>query len=405
MMRFAGVLDNLKKVNQGMRDAYGEGREDHRIAFKRTRDDAGKDVDAVRIKQMGGTNRTLTMIMEALKANPKQSEVLRQMDMSLSEDPATRFGQVLGHIGADLTQDRSREAWWLINAPQALGNVFQELATEGATKGAFEKASKALDEAGNPLVMSNPDTAVRMGAMDAKSGRLKKGYSMKEEDGEKYIYKRDYEPGNVNSLQIPVGLAINSGIGLMNPFGGQEGYEAAVPDPEDRNKTSNVMAEIGTKYILGRTGNLLPWSEFKEVRPDVSKDEYMRYKAFKFDKDVDMNPFDDGKMSLPAGVARYTSDGIHGAEVQFLGRSIPLNTGILPTITAIAGTALGSRYGLKRKFGTDKVRPIEAGFISGMSGAVGGMAVGNALEQERRRRNTAANELDNINEEGVQLKS
>ena len=89
------------------------------------------------------------------------------------------------------------------------------------------------------------------------------------------------------ALQIPVGLAINSGIGLLNPFGGQEGYEAAVPDPEDRSKTANVMAEIGTKYILGRTGNLLPWSEFKEVRPDVSKDEYMRYKAFKFDKEGD----------------------------------------------------------------------------------------------------------------------
>ena len=58
---------------------------------------------------------------------------------------------------------------------------------------------------------------------------------------------------------IPVGVAINSGIGLLNPFGGQEGYEAAIPDPDDRNKTSNVLAEIGSKYILGRSGNLLPW--------------------------------------------------------------------------------------------------------------------------------------------------
>ena len=52
---------------------------------------------------------------------------------------------------------------------------------------------------------------------------------MRDEDGEKVIYKREFEPGNINSLQIPVGLAVNSGMGLMNPFGGQEGYEAAVP--------------------------------------------------------------------------------------------------------------------------------------------------------------------------------
>ena len=65
-----------------MRDAYGEGREDNRIAFMNARDDVGKEAEPPRINQMGGQNRTLTMIMEALKANPAQSEVLRQMGMA-----------------------------------------------------------------------------------------------------------------------------------------------------------------------------------------------------------------------------------------------------------------------------------------------------------------------------------
>ena len=120
-------------------------------------------------------------------------------------------------------------------------------------------------------------------------------------------------------------------------------------DEEDPSKTSNVLGEVGAKYVLGKTGNLLAWDDFKEVRPDVSKDEYMRYKAFKFDNDMDLNPFDDGKAVLPAGIAKYTNEGIHGPEVQFLGRSLPIATGILPTAAAIAGTALGARRGRARR--------------------------------------------------------
>ena len=41
----------------------------------------------------------------------------------------------------------------------------------------------------------------------------------------------------------------------MSPFGGQEGYQAAIPDEENKSKTSNAVAEIASKYILGRTGN------------------------------------------------------------------------------------------------------------------------------------------------------
>jgi hypothetical protein len=139
--------------------------------------------------------------------------------------------------------------------------------------------------------------------------------------------------------------------------------------------------EVAAKYILGRTGNLLPWSEFQQVRPDVSKDEYMRYKAFKFDNDIDVNPLD-GDLVGPMGVAKFTDEGIHGPEVQFLGRSLPVATALLPAATAIAGTT----YGASRKG-----RPIHKGFMGGMAGAVGGMAIGNIIENERRKRNAAEN--------------
>ena len=51
----------------------------------------------------------------------------------------------------------------------------------------------------------------------------------------------------------------------------------------------------------------------------------MKYKAFKFDNSGDLNIFDDGEVVLPTGVLKYTNEGIHGPEVQFLGRSLPIH--------------------------------------------------------------------------------
>ena len=54
--------------------------------------------------------------------------------------------------------------------------------------------------------------------------------------------KRRNDPGHAYALQIPAGFAINTGIGLMNPFGGQEGYKAVFSDEQDPNKTSQCSS-------------------------------------------------------------------------------------------------------------------------------------------------------------------
>ena len=113
----------------------------------------------------------------------------------------------------------------------------------------------------------------------------------------------------------------------------------------------------------------------------------MRYKAFKFDKNMDFNPLDDGQVTLPVGVGKFTDEGIHGPEVQFMGRSLPVTTGLLPTAAAIAGTTLGARRG-----------GVRGGLKYGIGSTAAGILGGNLLEQERRRRNAAENELDRIDE-------
>jgi hypothetical protein len=65
----------------------------------------------------------------------------------------------------------------------------------------------------------------------------------------------------------------------------------------------------------------------------------MRYKAYQFNKDVDLNPLD-GDFNV-LGALRGTTDGIHGPEINFMGKAIPVLTGILPTAAAIAGIRRG----------------------------------------------------------------
>ena len=212
----------------------------------------------------------------------------------------------------------------------------------------------------------------------SKEGTKRKGVGQK--NG--VFTKRRFNPGDVAALGIPSGIAINAGIGLLNPFGGSGGYSAVIPSDEDPSKTENVIGEVAAKYILGKTGNLLPYDEFSQARPDVSRGEYNAYKAFKYDKEGDYNIFDDGKVTLPTGVIKATTDGIHGPEVQFLGRSLPLTTTLIPYLGAVAGGVAGVRT----------KRPIKGGIIGGMAGLGIGTAAGLVTEELRRRANAASNE-------------
>ena len=45
-------------------------------------------------------------------------------------------------------------------------------------------------------------------------------------------------------------------------------------------------------------------------------------------------------MTLPGGIIKYTNEGIHGPEVQYLGRSAPLTTGVVP-LQLLGGVGYG----------------------------------------------------------------
>ena len=82
------------------------------------------------------------------------------------------------------------------------------------------------------------------------------------------------------------------------------------------------------------------------------------------------------------GGLKATNEGIHGPELQFLGRSLPVTTGIIPFAASVAGGAAG----------VATKRPIKHGFLGGLAGLAAGQIGGNLIEGERRRRNKEENE-------------
>ena len=195
-----------------------------------------------------------------------------------------KAAQAAGVIGADLASDGMRNIWWFLNAPQAVAQV-----------------------------------AMFQGMRDAAKNNV----------GLSGLHERESLLRNRNlrmAAAAPAWIAMSMGIGN---FMRQPGYKAVVPDAENPTETANAAVELANRYFLGRTGSLLPYDEFVKERPDVSRSEYIAYKRYLFS----------GNSPIKA-----TMDGIQGPEVTFMGKSIPLATGLIP----MAGAVIGARRGIKR---------------------------------------------------------
>jgi hypothetical protein len=412
-MRKAGILqqaaDALKPYAEGFKGDYEYGGEDPRRVMHRIRQLENKTAEGPKMAHMLGSWPLAQRVRELFNvANPAGIQARNEADIGLRKDKGAKHvvGQLAGTVAADITQDNSRRFWWLLNALQASGEVVNESLLSIANKASniapdLYGKHTVLDPdtgkkvgltttrkkvAGQPVQMveqmeKNSPRAAELGIIKEIEGEYEpaRGYSWDNKESE--WKKRNFEPGMVASLAIPSGIAINTGLGLMNVTGGAEGYKAALPSEDDVTKTENVLQEVGMKYILGRTGNLLPYNEFSKVRPDVSQDEYNRYQAFKYDKNTDLDPTD-GDITVMGGAIKATDEGIHGPELQFLGRGLPVTTGIIPFGSAVAGGMAG----------VATRKPIKHGFLGGMAGLAAGQIGGNLIEGERRRRNKEENE-------------
>lgn len=192
--------------------------------------------------------------------------------------------QAAGAVAADFATDGIRNIWWFLNAPQAV--------TQIAMLSAMHRAgSEYKTQPGAPLIKNRN---LRMAA----------------------------------TLPAVLGTSMAIGNAYRLP-----GYKAVLPSEVDPTQTADPLAEIGSRYILGRSGALLPYNEFVKERPDVSRQEYNNYKQYLFGN----------AMPLKA-----TLDGINGPEITFMGKSIPILTGVLPAVAAV----MGGRYGVRKAAAT-----------------------------------------------------
>ena len=188
----------------------------------------------------------------------------------------------------DILTDGMRNIWWFLNAPQAVAQIAVLQAMNSAKNANLDDQSW---DAKAPLFKSR---TLRMAAT------------------------------------APAVIAVSMGLG--NAYR-QPGYKAVVPDENDPTKSANLGQELVDRYFLGRSGALLPYDEFVKERPDVSREEYNQYKNYLFgDKSV----------------VKATMDGVQGPEVTFMGKSLPLMTGILPGVAGVLGARRGVKRGLQK---------------------------------------------------------
>lgn len=316
-----------------------------------------------------------------------------------------KVGYAMGSLASDFVNDSARSVWWLINAPQAVQNLSSETITNTINPDFFgdetlEDLHKAVNDGDlryRPQADANPDFSWEPGSKMADDDMRKDpsnyipgspGVNKSKGKGGRTVWsKRRFNPNVINvASMLPGALAINAGIGLT---GRREGYAMSVPDEDDERQTSNAIAEVGSRYFLGREGRLLDAEDFLLERPDVSRGEYNAYKGYLRDRDIDLNPFGDGKINL-GGIVKTNPDGIRGAEVSFLGKSLPVNDTLLPAVASLGGTALGAFVPRRLKM-KSKAGAIASLFGGGMAGLAAGNAAGNSIEQERRRRNFEGN--------------
>lgn len=268
----------------------------------------------------GGYSPSRTRAFEARRSDPDfREQTMRVGDYpgakfsreGVVADGARRAAQAAGALTADATTQGAQNIWWFINAFQAASSAAAQQAMHGVLG-----PSKVLRRPGIP--------GAPAGAPFRHSN-----YAV--------------------AATFPVVLGASAAVG--NLFR-QPGYAAVLPSEDDRRESDNPLVEAPLRAI-GMTGRLLPFDDFSQERPDVSRGEYESYKAYLFGSPMPV---------------KFNADGIHGAEVNLLGRSIPLLTGVLPVAGGVLGGAIGLRMAGKRLAASGQVNKFQS--ASGMDATI-----------------------------------
>ena len=244
----------------------------------------------------------------------------------LGDRRATAGGKaayVAGRVAHDVMSDGSRIPYWFLNHPLAMAGVASGYAAQGAgltPDYAIEKA--ALQAKGIP------DSQQLIDEIHAKRlGLAHRGVAGGESPS-------GLARGIVPLIAGTAMVAASGNHDLLNlaQGGRSPGYQAVLPQEGDYRETSSVAGELLSRYIVGRTGRLLPWEEFTVERPDVPREDYDAARRLQFDK---------GPLGI--GLIKGTSRNINGEpEVTMMGFRVPMGAAAA-AVGAMGGAIAGSK--------------------------------------------------------------
>ena len=194
----------LKELIDAARYEFGIGSEDQRNAFIKARFQQGKQQEGPRMTAMAGSYRTPQVIKEVMGiADKNYIKARKAAEVPVrTGSAAQKAGSVLGAIGADLTQDHGRRFWWLLNAPQAVGEIVSETLVARNNPDLYSVLEDRRSDI-DPNTLKNIKEVGRS-SLDPLTGRRR---------------TRLINPGNVQALSILPGVAINQALGLLTPYG------------------------------------------------------------------------------------------------------------------------------------------------------------------------------------------
>lgn len=198
---------------------------------------------------------------------------------------AERVGIELGRMAGDITGNGSRKHFWTLH-PEDISNTY---------------GGKALQ------LYTDINPAIRRSAAWLASNTM------------------GVLSGNYNPLNIEGG-------------GRSAGFQAVTPVEDDLTKSENPVVDMMLyRGMMGRTGKLLPWEEFHVERPDVSYEQYEKYKEYLRDPGM-------------LGMLKGTTEGIDGPEVRMLGYRVT------PLGALGAAGVIGGAFALDRGLAASRLR-------------------------------------------------
>jgi len=232
-----------------------------------------------------------------------------------------KIAYLTGRVGRDLLTDGTRTPIWILNHPAGQAHAVGDLI-------ASKVGLKAEIPRDQVLEMSEYADAHGLHDLEQAWAR-KQGFATSSED----LRTGRRIPAVVAATMIPAMGAIavqemsgNHSWGNILGGGRTPGYQAVFASEEDDKVSTTPAGELAARYLLGRSGRLLPWEEFTTERPDVSPGDYEAAKRFERDRGL----FD-------VGLMKGTTRNVNGEpEYQMMGFRMPMSA---------AATAVGTMAG------------------------------------------------------------